>query len=399
MKIALPLATAVAPELKLPRHRRLGFTLIEMMVAVMVSSVVILAGMTFAQQQIRAYSKSEKIMELNQAGRASLDLLVRDLSNAGSGLGHHESGQFIGLDIGAFEPYWIPPGGAVPSTALFSTNNKWESSWGNVTDADTNPSKLMPTQTDDIGLLMADGEWVTIVAETTPGAAITVCAPSSVKNQDRVVMHTADGREAASFQVNPTAAAGTAIAQTTCPTGVTCQATASNQCENWAITPVAAGNPFFFESGPGATSALYDTGWAAGGLRRVVWFVNPNGSNYRSGRLMRLINETCPSGRATNCGQMVADNVETVQMRAYRWTATGWTPIVNPADRDRNCRIKVDVEMVVRGRAQDETGKEGMDLVLHTKNWVADDVVRKVYRTSVEIKNSGRMLYKPGGGC
>lgn len=62
-------------------HR--AYTLIELLVALAVASIFILATLTIADMSIRSYGDQDRVSDAQQSVRAALDLMVRDIRMAG----------------------------------------------------------------------------------------------------------------------------------------------------------------------------------------------------------------------------------------------------------------------------------------------------------------------------
>ena len=60
-----------------------GYTLIELMIALVLSTAFILAVFTFSSMSIRSYRNQEQIADAQQSVRAAMDLMVRDIRMAG----------------------------------------------------------------------------------------------------------------------------------------------------------------------------------------------------------------------------------------------------------------------------------------------------------------------------
>jgi hypothetical protein len=91
----------------------------------------------------------------------------------------------------------------------------------------------------------------------------------------------------------------------------------------------------------------------------------------------------------------VADFAESLRTVVYSWDpdARLWVNS-DQAPVDTADRIRVDVELVVRGRSASDRLTEPVPLQLQPGTCVPDCVnrdagVRRVHRTTVEIKNSG----------
>ena len=166
-----------------------------------------------------------------------------------------------------------------------------------------------------------------------------------------------------------------------------------------------------------ATSANYEAGYLARGFKMATWFVTNDGGE---GRLRRATTN-CP--RDNTCGDVVADNVEGLQMRIYQPPlsgATAWTDLTNTGARlTTSERLRVDLEIVMRSRAEDrnQTHKPVL-MALYASggnlgycipggaaapgptcvDFTPDKFRRLVMRASVDIRNAGRMRFLRRGG-
>lgn len=350
---------------------RRGFTLIEMMIALTIGAILVLAAAAFASHQMLAFSAGNQSLNMTQMGRRALDILKDDITNAGAGVGYFEDGRFAGLAVGNFT---LPAGGG------FNSDNQ---------------PIVLPTGagvTDDVGIMLADSEYVTI-SDVINANAILTCAGSGFQANDVVVMRTEDGLSGKSVRVTGV------VGPVACGTGL-----CAGNCEQIGFVDVPE-----FLSGPGATTADYRGGFVAGGFRRVTWFVTPGPEG---GELRRAIGD-CAARDAT-CGDVIADGVETVQMRVYTFTppATGsppgtpgtWTDQTNSgAGLTSFTPIRVDVEMVLRMRTPHDVRRYSpVNLVLETgacvPNCAAPDrFKRSVLKGSVFVRNAGRMRFEAPG--
>lgn len=60
-----------------------GFTLVEVLIALLVGSIVMAAVMTSFQSQHSTYLAQDKVVEMQQNARVAMDILVRDVRSAG----------------------------------------------------------------------------------------------------------------------------------------------------------------------------------------------------------------------------------------------------------------------------------------------------------------------------
>lgn len=357
---------------------RAGFTLIEAMVGLACALIVLLGAVAFAHYEMRTLGISRDNLEMTQVGRMSLDLLLDDLANAGAGIGYNESGQFAGFEVGQF----------TRGSAVFSSNGGRQVNIDHVSTSAPGTATAFPT--DDIGLIMADGQYVTVTYWTNSLAQ--VCAPSGFSRGDTVVVRSEDGISARSVSItsaNPAA---------NCINGVECSA----GCEDLGIAPDTTNA---FVSGPSAPTTDFTGGTIAGGFKRVTWFVSA--STPDRPQLRRLEGDCAVFD--DSCGDVVADNVDTLQMRIFERVNNAWVdrtdsgvPVgsLNP--------LRVDVEIVMRADTVDVTGKShpharmvledrclpGPDIALPQPctNTTEPNMLRRlVLRASTGLLNAGKM--------
>lgn len=60
-----------------------GFTLVEVLIALLIGSVVLAAVMTSFQMQHKTYLAQDQVVEMQQNARVAMDMLVRDIRTAG----------------------------------------------------------------------------------------------------------------------------------------------------------------------------------------------------------------------------------------------------------------------------------------------------------------------------
>ncbi len=371
-----------------PRSGRLGLTLIELVVGVSVGGLVLLLAVAFAHQEIAMLDISADTLEMTQAGRLSLDMVADDLVNAGVGVGYSEAGEFMGLEVGAF-------GGA----GVFNSNNRL------VGGHEVGAGGTIPS--DDIRMRVADGETATIVQWT--GSSGIVCGPASFAADDKVVVRTADGLSAKVI----TLSANSAVA--VCPNDPVSNSPA---CATSCVGIAGSAETDFDNDFPAGVGADYTGGYVAGNYREVTYFIeaaDPEfeaypGSNLYIGRLRRVIGDcTIPDH---TCGDVVADNVESMQMRVYEFDGTAWVDVTATGSRiDGSGRIRVDIELAIRARSPEANAiYEPAQLILFSNAAGApyclpgglacgtnkDNIRRLVMRTSVELRNGGRMRIQRG---
>jgi prepilin-type N-terminal cleavage/methylation domain-containing protein len=370
------------------RQRR-GFTLIEMMIGVVVGSIIVLAAVAFAGQEARTLATSNQVLELGQVGRVALGMIADDVTNAGVGVGYRADGTFVGINTtgvvnGAADDIELA-GGA------FNTRNRAINVAG------------VPTITDDLVVAVADGATATIVGAPTgslAGANVTVCAPGPNDLQfsagDRVIARDAFGLAAASYVLND------AADPAPCPADVQCLG--SGQCVDLTV----GADVYQWTSDATADNAGFMRGQLIGNFRQVVWYIDPT----QSGRLRRYtVDPAVAPGACAGfaCGAIVAEGVESLQFRVRAFaTPGGWQDVTGAAVQN-NDPLRVDLELVVRARTQDSSNKlhdparlllesiVGAPVCLPADCNAQTLVRREVFRTSVEVKNSGFMRLTSGG--
>lgn len=360
-------------------HSQRGFTLIEMMISVVLGSLIVLAAVAFASHEVRTLARSSQVLEVSQVGRAVIDMIGDDLTNAGMGVGYRADGTFAGIQLGVTNR----------AGGTFVSNNRPVTIDG------------VATTTDDLVLALADGATSSIVEAPSgdlAGAAVTVCAPAAgeigFNDEERVLVRDAFGLAATSYYIE-------AVGVTGCPVGVTCQA-------GGCLNVLLAADPAQWESDATASDADYARGQLIGNFRQVVWHVEPSGT----GRLRRFtVTDDLPppdcSGFA--CGAVVADGVESLQfrVRARNPISNDWTDLTAAPAINDNRALRVDIEIAMRARTRDINNQlhDAASLMLESRlgapvcipGGCAKTLVRReVFRTTVEIKNSGFMRLSGG---
>jgi Tfp pilus assembly protein PilW len=370
--------------MKQHRTNTRGFTLMEAMVGLACAMLVLLGAVGFAHYEIRTLGISRDNLEMTQAGRMSLDLLMDDLANAGAGVGYDETGLFMGLDLP--DPS-LTDGTFLRGTAQFdSTNRNVQINHLDV----ANPGTAGVFPTDDIGLMMAEGQYVTV---TFWGATTAqICGPSGFAVGDTVLVRSADGISAKT------------VALTSVTPGAGC--VAGTQCEQGCEDLVHTADPdASFNSGASANTTDFAGGSMAGGFNMVTWFVDATDPSRP--QLRRLVG-TCPAIDDT-CGDVVADYVDTLQMRVFERVGTAWQDRTDTGIPLGSANpVRVDVELVLRAAHPDISGAghPHARLVLEDKCLPGPDeplpdpcpsaaqpnlMRRLVLRASVELKNAGHM--------
>jgi prepilin-type N-terminal cleavage/methylation domain-containing protein len=341
-------------------HRR-GFSLVELMIASALSAIVSLAAVAFIAHQTKLIGATSEVIELGQASRFGLDRLASDLRHAGLGVGYDESGAFRGFERGNF----------TRGAAAFTSNNRSINLAGGA------------VATDDLGLVFADGGYTTITSYNAAGS-MQVCRGSRVTTGDTVLLRSEDGISARTVRVDSINAA--ACLDAVCVGG----------CETWGFSADPG-----YTSGPSAVQAAYEGGEAAGNFRRVTWFVDDTDPARPGQGRLRRAEGNCAT-RDASCGELMADGVESLQVRVLEWNGTTWLDITNTAPPlVTSNRLRVDVELVVAGRhanldrphAPEASALED-NLCFPACGTAGDGRARRVVNTSVELRNSGRMTFR-----
>lgn len=332
-----------------------GFTLLELLVGAAVGSFISLAAVSFVVHQTEALGATSELIEISESSRFGLDRLASDLRMAGVGIGYGESGDFAGLATGNF----------TVGTASFVSDNRTLAS-----------GKL----TDDVGIRVALGGRTTIARYDDSGIA-EICKNSTFRVGERVMLGSEDGLTGRSVSV-------ATLAPTTCM-GDDCV----SGCDLITFT---ADNTFV--AGPSALTAHYAGGTASGDLHWVTWFIDDSESD----GIPRLRRAEGPCvARNSSCGEVVAENVETLQIRRWAFINDAWVDVTTrTVPTTEGERLRVDLELVVRaahsGGGTSEIVRSELDsnLCFPACSGAPDGVVRRRVATSVEIKNSGRGSYR-----
>ncbi|MCC7383004.1 MAG: prepilin-type N-terminal cleavage/methylation domain-containing protein [Deltaproteobacteria bacterium] len=342
---------------------RAGFTLVEVMVSAAISAFVIAGVFAFSAQEARLLGSTGEHLDLFQAGRATLTVLEDDLRHAGGGIGQSHDGTFFGITHGNF---------AADGVSFNSRNHAITLEAGT-------------TVTDDIIVMSAVGGQASI-ANYNSGGALEICAGSGIQDNELVVLRTPDSLSARSVVVH-------GVAAKACTAGV-----CVSGCEGMTFD-----GDLTYLSDSGAATTDYNGGEISGQLRRVVWFVEASDPDHPGiGSLRRAIfdnTHTC-TARDQSCGDLIAENVESLQLQLWQWntTTSAWVNVTNSALRPDE-RIRVDIELVIRARISDDREHDPAPLRLEPGTCIPacntkDRIRREVFRTSVEIKNSGRMALR-----
>lgn len=387
------------------KHSRLGFTMIELMIGTVIGALVLLVAVAFTQHEVRMLGLSNEVLEMTQAGRSAIDLLSEDLQNAGAGVGYDGTGEFVGLELKAF----------TRDAETFDANN-------NAIIDLTNSEGVQTTyETDDIGILLADGEYTSIWMFDTAAEKLGVCGPSAFQTlldggNPLIVVRTADGMFGRTVKlVDQDVGWGTPPPDDECVNG-------------WEVWNWDTDATWKSAADADTIDIVYEAGEAHGNFRRITWYVTSDGVK---GRLMRLTDETCagrgppypPPARSSafpppgpvdpaSCGEVVADDVEVLHLKVFELVDNVWTdrtggvglpPGVSHVNTSN--RLKVDLELVIRSRLTDVqlTPHPAVELALEPpgtcvpSGCAPDHVRRMVMRASVELRNAGFMRFVRNG--
>lgn len=348
-------------------HRQRGFTLIELMVAVGISSFLVAAALMLVRHEVRLLGLSDQTLQLTQSTRLALNLLSEDLRLAGAGVGYSEGGEFAGIEIGSFTR-----GGAT-----FQSNNRALNLPGGA------------SVTDDVGLFYANGNAGTIEGYSSGGVLRMCKAPDKrplFEGKETVLLRSEDGLAARTVIITAPATDSGCI-----------DGDCVNGCELYNFMADTS-----FESGVGVATVNFSGGTATGGFRRVTYFVEASDpTDVRRGHLRRVEGD-CPALDAT-CGQRLAENFESIQMRVFQRVDGNWVDVTEAAGPpDTYDRIRVDLELVARARTEGDGPTDAVlaalepNLCFQTCG-AQDRFKRRVMRVSVEVKNSGRVRFLTAG--
>lgn len=339
---------------------RAGYTLVEVAIGTAVGSLLTLAAITFASFQTRQLGLTNETLDLSQSARAGIDRLKADLRIAGAGVGYTSAGTFAGLELGTF----------TRDTATFQTSNLLISTtYGN-------------RVTDDLGIVHANGDFATIAAYSPSGTA-QLCRGSNLAPGDVVLFRSEDGISARTVRIK------------TMQLGVCSRGQCLGGCDDVVWEADSS-----YLSGTEALTAPYAGGEASGDFTRITWFVETTDPAHPDiGRLRRAVGD-CQQ-RDHTCGEVVLDNVEALHFRVYQRDRTGWQDLTaSTTGLTSRDRVRVDIEIVVRAQTPDRQ-RQQLPAVLELESSMCfpacgtkDHFARRVARTSVEIRNSGRMTYR-----
>lgn len=399
-----------------------GFTLIELMVAVGIAIFLTMAAVAFARHETKLMGISTDRLEMQQSARAALDMLADDIGQAGAGVGYgNVSGNygaatdllpgkdsFAGLRIDNFCVESVDGAGGrvcfnqdgtpigypgAADASLAGTDLSLQTS-----DINTGAPKILnpyTLRTVDIGILSATGSYSTI-ADFSFGGTAQYCndADISFRDGELALIRNDVGDAARAILVQGPSASPCTYGQ--CLGG----------CTTFTVgTPAAV----FYQNDASAATANFVAGELHGGLHTTVWFVDDSDPSYDTGigvlRRAWFDDVRGCTARDSTCGDEVMPYIDTLQATIWEWDQAGqtWVNSGQGMVRDRTGqrhRLRVDLELVVRARADSRTPRDTLQLRLaplcvpnlgSCPGSKVDFTERQAYRTSIEVKNSGYM--------
>jgi type IV pilus assembly protein PilW len=98
-----------------------GFTLIELMVAMVMAAIVIISTMTIAEMSARSYEAQERVSTAQQGVRAAMDMMVRDIRMAGYDPMAHSNGSLPDAAITTASPTVLEFGADLDASGAIDT--------------------------------------------------------------------------------------------------------------------------------------------------------------------------------------------------------------------------------------------------------------------------------------
>jgi prepilin-type N-terminal cleavage/methylation domain-containing protein len=339
-----------------------GFTLVELLVSLAIGGFIAVAAVSFTSDHIRLLTATETTVDLNQDGRAVADLLARDLRSAGLGVGYQSDNTFAGLMRGTF---------TVPGGASFEADDRVFEAGG------------LTVTTDDLGLRTAGGDVRTISSYSPAGGQI--CSGGRFRPGDLVLMMSKHGRDAHAAKI-------VSVNPDTCG-----RASCIDGCDAFTFSFDAS-----YSTGPGAQNATYTGGELFGGYQQLVYFVAAD----RVTGLPSLHRVEVDSDHPCSdleCGSVVGTSVEALQVRVSMFDelTNDWLDVTADGNIREVAPIRVDLEVVTRSDRTIDNGSPrtiqsalSPDQCYPSPCGETDHYNRDVIRTSVEIRNAGRMQLK-----
>jgi prepilin-type N-terminal cleavage/methylation domain-containing protein len=346
-----------------------AFTLVELMVAVAVGSLVTVAVFAFASQQVRSRSVTELRLETEQNARVAMDAIRADLQQSGLGLGYLPDGRFAGLVLGSFGPF---------------RSNDHDHGAGIFSD--------------DLRIRGAEGPVRTIVEDLNPSdGRVEVCSSDGAFEPGRLALLMDQHYfRARAVHVD-------AVTAQPCSGGV-CVGT-GNDCELVQFTD----RSIVYSTGPSALTASFAGGSFFFGFFDVIYFLDHSGPDPELYRSEWPCGASPPAARS-NCvtpQNLLAEGIESLQYRLRELTAPGTFSDMT-ADAGylaaggvtSDNRLQVEVELIARSRVEKEQFSPNQvcsqlrPASCFPAGGMRDRFGRRVFHTAVELKNSGIMKFR-----
>ncbi|MEM1022299.1 MAG: prepilin-type N-terminal cleavage/methylation domain-containing protein [Myxococcota bacterium] len=350
------------------KHKRAGFTLIETLVGISIGVFLTAAAVTFVRFETRLMGVNTERLDMQQAGRASLDLIASDVQLAGLGMTLDDNNDFPGLLTGAFNIDTVPFG--LSSVTL---------------ESGPPASTIYAVPVSDFGIRFAAGEQASIVGWDPSTQQMRMCdhAALDVENGDTIIVRDEQYLSSRAIRVDGL----TQITNCRCAEGC------------YDLTWSAPDPTQTFVSFTGAAAVDYNLGAAFTDYSTVVYFLLDQGGGLNRASLRRAQFDPDNAGncvaRDGTCGVEMARDVEAFALETWAFDtgAAQWSvvPVGNPVPGDQ--KLRVDIELVTRSRQETDGVKRQVRsniLGVDFPPGGVDKIEREVFRTSVEIKNVGR---------
>ena len=349
-------------------RRRAGFTLIEVLVGITIGVFLTAAAVTFVRFETRLMGINTERLDMQQAGRASLDLIASDVQLAGLGMTLDGNNDFPGLLTGSFNIDTIPFG---PSTVTLESGGP-------------SPS-IYTTPVNDFGVRFAAGEQASIVGWDVTTKQMRICDHPAldVENGDTVIVRDEQYLSSKAVQLGGYAV----VASCRCAQG----------CIDFTWSDPDPTQSF--TSYVGADTVDYNLGAAFTDYSTVVYFVLDQGAGTNRASLRRAQFDPDNAGNCTTrdgtCGVEMARDIEALafQVWAFDTLAAQWAQVPHGSPIPGDQKLRVDIELITRSRQETDSIKNPAQsdiLGVSFPPGPQDRVEREVFRTSVEIKNVGR---------